>query len=236
MKRRILNPLLGAAVIGGTILGCEPANLTAAREQLARGTPDTIGYVVPLVDTSFFVGEFLDNADTVSTPDGLLSLMVQTEDVQFDFADVLEAAAIATMVGFPTPGMNAPGDLRDTLRFTTPAGSRVVGATVSSGSATRTINNGTTCNATVTTAVVDSLLNTVLAFAPNVPVAAGNSVMETLNLNGSSFVEFVEIIPSASFGACVPAPGASVSTSVDFTQSTLASVDLENLSESFTVE
>ncbi len=74
MKRRILNPLLGAAVIGGVILGCEPTSLTAAREQLARGMPDTIGYVVPLVDTSFFVGEFLDNADTVSTPDGLLSL------------------------------------------------------------------------------------------------------------------------------------------------------------------
>ncbi len=227
MKQRILIPLLGAAVIGGVILGCEPGSLTAAREQLARGTPDTIGYVVPLVDTSFFVAEFLDNADTVSTPDGLLSLRVQTEDVQFDFADVLQSAAVAlgTFVGSPTPAI---------IRLTTPAGSQVVGATASSGSVTRTITNGSTCDATVTVSVVDSLGNTVVAFATNVPVTAGNSVMETVNLNGASFVQFIEIIPSASFGACVPT--GSVSTSVSFTQATLVSVDLDNLSESFAVE
>ena len=92
-------------------------------EQLARGTPDTIGYVVPLVADTFLISEFLDGADTVSTPDGLLSLKVQSDTIQFDFADVLESVAIATSVGCPSPGLNAPGDLRDTLRFTTPAGS-----------------------------------------------------------------------------------------------------------------
>jgi len=236
MKRRILIPLLGAAVIGGAILGCEPDSLTAAREQLARGTADTIGYVVPLVADTFLISEFLDGADTVSTPDGLLSLRVQRDTIQFDFADVLESAAIATSVGFPSPGLNAPGDLRDTLRFTTPAGSRVVGLTMSSGSVTRTITNGTTCDATATISMVDSLGNTVVAFATNVLVTAGNSVTQTENLNGASFVQFLEIIPSASFGACVPVPGGSVSTSISFTQATLDTVDLDNLSESFTIE
>ena len=66
MKLWILNPLLGAVVIGGAILGCEPANLTEAREQLARGPADTIGYVVPLVADTFVVSEFLDGADTVN--------------------------------------------------------------------------------------------------------------------------------------------------------------------------
>ncbi len=236
MKRRILNPLLGAAVVGGAILGCEPSSITAAREQLARGTPDTIGYVVPLVDTSFSVSEFLDNADIVSTPDGLLSLRVQTEDVQFDFADVLASAAITTSVGFPSPGMKAPGDLRDTLRFSTPAGSQVVGATMSSGSVTRTITNGTTCDATVTVSLVDSLTNTVVAgFATNVLLTAGSSTLETVNLNGSSFVQFVEIDPTANLTSC-GAPGGNVSASLSFTQATLTSVDLDNLSESFTVE
>ena len=226
MKRRILIPLLGAAVIGGAILGCEPDSLTAAREQLARGTPDTIGYVLPLVADSFVVSKFLGGADTVSTPDGLLSLRVQTEDVQFDFAAVLQSAAvgISTFVGSPTPAI---------IRFTTPAGSRVVGATVSSGAVTRTITNGTTCDATVTASMVDSLGIPVVAFPANVLVTAGNSVMETLSLNGASFIQFVEIIPSASSGACAPG---GISVSVSFTQLTLASVDLENLSESFTVE
>ena len=107
MKRRILSPLLGAAIMGGAILGCEPASLTAAREQLARGTPDTIAYVVPLVADTFLVSEFLDSADIVSTFDGLLSLRVQTEDVQFDFADVLQSEATATSVGFSSPSLNA---------------------------------------------------------------------------------------------------------------------------------
>ncbi len=236
MKRRILSPLLGAAVIGGAILGCEPGRLTAAREQLARGTADTIGYVVPLVADTFLVSELLDGADTVSTPDGLLSLRVQNDTIQFDFADVMQSAAIATSVGFSSPSLNAPGDTRDTLRFTTLAGSRVVGVTMSSGSVTLTTTNGTTCDATVTVLLLDSLADPVVAFPASVPVTAGNSVVETRSLIGASFVQFVEIVPSAAFGACVPGPGESVSTSISFTQSTLSSVDLENLSESFPVE
>lgn len=227
MKRRILSPLLGAAVIGGAILGCEPDSFTAAREQLARGTPDTIAYVVPLVADSFLISEFLDGgADTVSTPDGLLSIRVQNAAVQFDFADVLQSAAVGvtTFVGAPTRGI---------IRLTTPAGSQVVGATISSGAVTRTITNATACDATVTVSVVDSLGIPVLAFPANVLVAAGTSVTETRSLNGASFVQFIEIIPSASSGACAPA---GISVSVNFAPLTLASVDLDNLSESFAIE
>ena len=236
MKRGILSPLLSAAVVGGVILGCEPGSVTEAREQLGRGALDTIGFVIPLVNDTFFVSQFLNEGDTVSTPDGLLSLRVQTEAVQFDFADVLASAAIATSVGFPSPGMNAPGDLRDTLRFTTPAGSQVVGATMGSGSATRMITNGTNCDATVTVLLEDSLGNAVVPFSANVPVTAGDSVTQTVNLNGTSFVQFVEIIPSASFVVGCTVTGGSISTSLSFTPATLTVVDLDSLSESFSVE
>ena len=107
---------------------------------------------------------------------------------------------------------------------------------MSSGSVTRTITNGTNCDATATVSMVDSLGNTVVAFATNVLVTAGTPVEETVNLNGVSFVQFVEIVPSASFGVCIPAAGGSVSTSISFTQATLDTVDLDNLSESFTIE
>ena len=76
MKRGILSPLLSAAVVGGVIFGCEPASVTEAREQLGRGALDTIGFVIPLVNDTFFVSQFLNEGDTVSTPDGLLSLRV----------------------------------------------------------------------------------------------------------------------------------------------------------------
>ncbi len=240
MKRGILSPLLSAAVVGGVILGCEPGSVTEAREQLGRGALDTIGFVIPLVNDTFFVSKFLDSGNTVNTPDGLLSLRVQDEDVAFGFTDVLQSEEITTSVALPSPagaaGMKAPGDLRDTLRLVTPAGSRVVGGTVLSGWVVRSITNGTTCDATINLSVLDSLGGGIVTFPANVFAAAAATVVDSVNANGATFNEFAEIIPSASFGACVPGLGSQVSTDVTFRLMTLASVDLENLSESFSVE
>ncbi|MCH8254916.1 MAG: hypothetical protein IID06_06170 [Gemmatimonadetes bacterium] len=242
MKRGILSPLLSAAVVGGVILGCEPGSVTEAREQLGRGALDTIGFVIPLVNDTFFVSQFLNEADMVSTPDGLLSLRVQNEDVAFGFTDVLQSEEVTTTVVLPsparTPGMQAPGDQRDTLRFTTPAGSNVVGATVLSGWIVRSITNGTTCDATSSLLVRDSLGGTIVTFLPaDVFVAAAATVVDSVNANGATFIGFAEVIPSVSFGGgCVPGSGSQVSTDVTFRLMTLASVDLESLSESFSVE
>ncbi|MCH8936806.1 MAG: hypothetical protein IIB90_13865 [Gemmatimonadetes bacterium] len=241
MKRGILSPLLSAAVVGGVILGCEPGSVTEAREQLGRGALDTIGFVIPLVNDTFFVSQFLNEGDTVSTPDGLLSLRVQNEDVAFGFTDVLQSDEVTTTVALPSParapGMQAPGDRRDTLRLVTPAGSNVVGATVLSGWIVRSITNGTTCDATINILVLDSLGGAIVTFPADVFVAAAATVVDSVNANGATFIRFAEVIPSVSFGGgCVPGSGSQVSTDVTFRPMTLVSVDLENLSESFSVE
>ena len=241
MKRGILSPLLSAAVVGGVILGCEPGSVTEAREQLGRGALDTIGFVIPLVNDTFFVSQFLNEADKVSTPDGLLSLRVQNEDVAFGFADVLQSDEVTTTVALPSParaaGMQAPGDRRDTLRLVTPAGSNVVGATVLSGLIVRSITNGTTCDATINIMVLDSLGGAIVTFPPDVFVAADTTVVDTVNANGATLIRFAEVIPSVSFaGGCAPGGGSQISTDITFLPMTLVSVDLENLSESFSVE
>ena len=236
MKRGILSPLLSAAVVGGVILGCEPGSVTEAREQLGRGALDTIGFVIPLVNDTFFVSQFLNEGDTVSTPDGLLSLRVQNEAVAFGFTDVLQSEELTTTVALPSPGMQAPGDRRDTLRLVTPAGSRVVRATVLSGWIVRSITNGTTCPATINMMVLDSMGGTIVTFPADVFVAAAATVVDSVNANGATLIMFAEVMPSVSFGACVPGLGSQISTDITFRPMTLVSVDLENLSESFSVE
>ena len=236
MKRGILSPLLSAAVVGGVILGCEPGSVTEAREQLGRGALDTIGFVIPLVNDTFFVSQFLNEGDTVSTPDGLLSLRVQNEAVAFGFTDVLRSDSLKTTVALPSPGMQAPGDRRDTLRLVTPAGSRVVRATVLSGWIVRSITNGTTCPATINMMVLDSMGGTIVTFPADVFVAAAATVVDSVNANGATLIMFAEVMPSVSFGACVPGLGSQISTDITFRPMTLVSVDLANLSESFSVE
>ncbi len=199
MRRGILSQLLSAAVVGGVILGCEPGSVTEAREQLGRGGLDTIGFVMPLVNDTFFVSQFLDEGDTVSTPDGLLSLMVQSEDVGFGFTDVLQSEELTTTVALPSParaaGMKAPGDRRDTLRLVTPAGSNVVRATVLSGWIVRSITNATTCDATINIMVLDSMGGTIVTFTPDVFVAAAATVVDSVNANGATLARFAEVIP-----------------------------------------
>ncbi len=240
MKRGILSPLLSAAVVGGVIFGCEPGSVTEAREQLGRGGLDTIGFVMPLVNDTFFVSQFLNEGDTVSTPDGLLSLRVQNEAVGFGFTDVLQSEELTTTVALPSParaaGMKAPGDRRDTLRLVTPAGSNVVGATVLSGWIVRSITNATTCDATINIMVLDSMGGAIVTFPPNVFVGASATVVDSVNANGATLVMFAEVMPSVSFGACVPGLGSQISTDMTFRPLTLLSVDLDNLSETFSVE
>ncbi|MCH8144502.1 MAG: hypothetical protein IIA55_07290, partial [Gemmatimonadetes bacterium] len=134
------------------------------------------------------------------------------------------------------PGMQAPGDQRDTLRLVTPAGSNVVGATVLSGWIVRSITNGTTCPATINIMVLDSLGGAIVTFPADVFVAAAATVVDSVNANGATLIMFAEVMPSVSFGACVPGLGSQVSTDITFRPMTLVSVDLENLSESFSVE
>jgi hypothetical protein len=235
MNRGILSPILGAALLGGVILGCEPGSITEAREQLGRGQLDTIGWVIPIVDTSFMVAEFLDNGDTVHTPDGLLSVQVQQEDVSFDFNDVLQSEETSTTIALPGPPGGAPGDPIDTLRFTTPDGSDVVSATVNTGWVVRSINNGTTCAATVDITVLDELGNNVVPPISDF-VGAGTTLLDSTNANGATFSQFVEINPTVDFGGCIPGLGSQVATDLTFRPMTLAAVDLDNLSESFPVE
>ena len=85
--------------------------------------------------------------------------------------------------------------------------------------------------------VLDSLGGAIITFPANVFVPAAAAVDDSVNANGATLARFAEVIPGVSFaGGCVPGLGSQVLTAVTFRPMTLLSVDLENLSESFSVE
>ena len=237
MNRRILASLAGAALIG-TVAGCQPDSITAAREQLSRGPNDTIGLVLPLVNDSFFVANFLEEADTVTTASGLLGLRVNTGAVTFDYASVLQSVETSTNVSFSSPSLGAaqvPGTARDTIVFSTPDGTGVIGATVTSGWIVREMTNATGCDFTISVSVLDDAGSPIVSFPSNVFVANGATVTDSTNAAGATMNGFADILPSAAVvGVCVP--GGNVTTIITFRPMIFSSVTLDNLNESFAVE
>lgn len=260
MKRRLLAPMIGAALFGAVALGCEPGSITEAREQLGRGSNDTFSLLIPLVSDTFFISKILPAEDTVTLAGGILGVRIQSdsitvnvgEDLKFDnivfdqftfsFDDMLRTEQASTNVAFPTPAQGpaapagaafVPGQPRDTISFLTPGGSNVRGATVDSGLAIRTMTNNTVCPATVNISLVDSLGATVVTFPPNVALGANVTVVDTASMSGARLSGFIDISTTATFGACVPSFGSNVASAITFPPMTLASVDLTNVNETF---
>jgi hypothetical protein len=194
--------------------------------------------VLPLVNDSFFVANFLVETDTVTTPSGLLGLKVNDGAVTFDYASVLQSVETSTNVVFSSPGQEAagqvPGTARDTIRFATPDGTDVIGATVSSGWVVREMTNASGCDATVNVSVLDDAGSPIISFPSNVFVVNGTTVIDSVNGAGSTMNGFADVLPSASFGACVP--GGNMTTIMTFRPMVFSSVTLDNLNESFAVE
>ena len=238
MNRRIFGSLAGAALIGAVAAGCQPDSIIAAREQLGRGPNDTIGIVLPLVNDSFFVANFLDETDVVTMPSGLLGLRVNDGAVTFDYASVLQSVQTSTNVVFSSPGQGAaaqvPGTARDTIRFSTPDGTDVIGATVTSGWIVREMTNSSGCDANVSVLVLDDAANPIVSFPANVFVGNATTVTDSVDAVGATMNGFADILPSVSFGVCVP--GGNMTTIITFRPMVFSSVTLDNLNESFAVE
>ncbi|HWP36671.1 MAG TPA: hypothetical protein VNL18_03865 [Gemmatimonadales bacterium] len=60
------------------MVGCEPATITEAHDQLARGPARQLEYAIPITQDTFTVAEFLGD-DTTTTADGLLAVTIAPE-------------------------------------------------------------------------------------------------------------------------------------------------------------
>ncbi|MCH7714586.1 MAG: hypothetical protein IH876_00460, partial [Gemmatimonadetes bacterium] len=255
MKRRLLAPMIGAALFGAVALGCEPGSITEAREQLGRGSNDTFSLLIPLVSDTFFISKILPAGDTVTLAGGVLGIRVQSDSVvvdvggelrfdnltfdqfTFSFDQMLQTQTVTTSVAFPGPNTGPaarqiPGLSADTVSFTTPAGSAVSEATIESGWVVRTMVNNSNCDATVSITLVDDTGRTVVGFA-DVPITAGATIVDSADAAGAVLSGFVAIRTSATFGICIPLPGSNVASDITFRPMILASVTLTNVREGF---
>ena len=112
--------LLGFCSLSLAAMGCEPASITEARNQLARGPARTVTFALPIADTALTAADFLSMQDTVTLPNGLMGLKFEAdtiavtvgEQLQFsnvnldpfsvDFPAVVFAQPVGTMIDTTT--------------------------------------------------------------------------------------------------------------------------------------
>ncbi|MFQ6046675.1 MAG: hypothetical protein ACE5PT_10035, partial [Gemmatimonadales bacterium] len=259
MHRGVLNAvlLLAAAVSWA----CEPANITEAREQLQRGGTRLVEFSIPVAAETLTVDTLLRDLDVdVDTlAGGLLGFSIDPETLSvavgeklrfdnlgfdqftFSFDQMLRtqqvSAGVKVGVSSPAPAPpvappRAPQQAGD-IEFFTPNGSKVTGATVDTGTVIRTAVNNSRCDAWVKMSLVDANNITIISF-DSTDVASGQSTTDTVRADTVTVAGFVNVIVDAGpLGSCVPFLGDSVAGDVTFLPMTLASVDLENVNESF---
>jgi len=254
MNLAISRSAAGLAALVAVAAACEPGNITEARNQIQRGGERTIVFELPLIDTVFKIDQLLEDSEIDTTAGGLLAVEIEPESVtvgvgealEFDDLDfdqfvfgydqMLQTSEATTSLAVPSPGMGgpapAPAQGPGQIQFSTPDGSTVVGAAIDTGTVVRTMNNGTNCAASVTVTLVDDSGSTVVDFGTTA-VAAGAVTTDSVSLSNVSVDGHVTLNSNATFGACTPNPGSSVTTDVTFRPLTLSSVDLENVSETF---
>lgn len=90
MNRRVIVSRLprtaSVLLLGSLLAGCEPASITEARNQLARGPARITRYSIPVIDTTLTLSDFLPDSskDTVTTPEGLLGIRFDAESIAVD--------------------------------------------------------------------------------------------------------------------------------------------------------
>ena len=63
---------------GALAIGCEPASVLEARDQLGRGGEREVEYILPVIADTFSVESLLDEEVLVATADGLLGIRLDT--------------------------------------------------------------------------------------------------------------------------------------------------------------
>lgn len=230
---------IGVCVVGCAITmglwACEPGSVTDARDQLGRNASGSLQFVLPLVDTSYTISEFLaDDVDTTTTATGLLGVRIEADTIDaVRFDEQLVTTQVSTGIGFSSMAALMAGPT-DTLRFTTPQGTSVLAASVDSGYVVRSVANNSGCDATLQVSVTDSTGQTVVTL-PDIAVPDGAGVLDSANAGGAVLAGFAVIGASVSFGACIPGlPGASVA--ITHRPMRLNSVTLGAGTESVSVE
>jgi len=88
---RVVGPVFLVVAAGA----CEPATITEARQQIARGGLRIVDYVLPVIDTTFQVQNILDSGSVDTTAAGLLAIGVEPESVTVAVGDELQFDNIA---------------------------------------------------------------------------------------------------------------------------------------------
>jgi hypothetical protein len=225
--------------MGGLVTGqaCEPASVTEARDILGRNG-GVVSFQFPVTDTTYLMSDLLaGNVDTLTLASGGLEVRVQADTLSVvGFGDQLRTAEVTTSVGFPTPVFGAPGDTQDTVRFATDQGSSVLSASIQSGFVVRTLTNNTGCTGSAGATVVDSAGTSVVTF-PTINVSNGAVLIDSLPVGGVVMAGFVDIGATGSIvGACIPNVNGKVSSAITVRPLVLASVTLDNVSETINVE
>lgn len=247
--------LIAVGGLAAMLAGCEPANITAARNQLGRGGAVTVNLTVPIAQDTFAIGDFLAASETTTTASGVAGVTFSPESlavvvgnhlafdsVHFDpfvfgYDQMLQTKEVGTSLAFAAPPRSVsgaggvPAGTSSPLRFDTPAGSHVVSATVDSGQVVRTLTNNTGCNATVAVGVTDSTGAVIVSF-DTVAVSTGTTFTDSVSAAGATVSGYASVAASADLGACVPA-GGNVGADVTFRPLTLSSVSLQNVNEPF---
>ncbi|MBI4502204.1 MAG: hypothetical protein HY700_13715 [Gemmatimonadetes bacterium] len=258
--RSLLAPIIGACLLA---LACEPASVTEARNQLQRGgVRPNIRLTIPISQDTFTIGQFLPETDT-TTVNGLMGIRLDPDSVNVDvgsklqfsnltfsqfnysFDQMLQTQQTGTSLTLPVPPVRTgvapvgvsrvlfPAGPPPQIRFNTPAGSSVTGATIGTGQVVRSITNSTGCDFTTTISLTDSLNNAIVSFTPNTPVPTGQTVTDSVAADSATVSGFAQVNATAALtGACVPS--GTLATDITFRPMTLAAVTLKNVSEGFT--
>lgn len=110
---------------GALTLGCEPASVTEARDQLGRGGEREVEYILPVISDTFSVDSLLDEEVVVTTVDGLLGIRLDTRLLSYgvgvfapfvSFGDSVPIVAFQEVVQDTATNQLDFGDIEDAIR------------------------------------------------------------------------------------------------------------------------
>src|SRR3990172_525271 len=216
--------------------GCEPTSITEARNQLGRGPARIVQFTIPVAQDTVTVGEFLcpssstTPCDTVTTPDGLIGIKIDSQTVgvgvgnQLRFNNLtLTRLKLDVPAGIPPGNFTVPPVSYSALD-SAPQVKAVDTVEAKSGTLTLTTFNRLpgTLTYTLTLNGFRDSLGAVLSKSGNVPAAPGTGTYTS----GSVVFDLtrVRIVPDS--------VSATLSGTVNLTATTTAATDDSSLIQS----
>lgn len=107
LRYTLLPALAGISLLA---TGCEPANITEARDQLGRGAARSVTYQLPIARDTFYIDSMLGD-DTTRTADGLRAVTFDPETLAVAVSEKLAIDAVTldtVIVDIPDADLNFP--------------------------------------------------------------------------------------------------------------------------------